>query len=453
MAGSSAFLRLYNAADDVIGDVWQYDELTLSRARKPDPDAVTVTVRRTTPSASLLEQDWVFARPVINGEVKPWVFVLDEDTEDERDADQQARAIRASFRGIESYLEHAVVYPENHDPATTGAEVSTATRDGLPVVLGHRFADDSAGWVMRTLVNRARRRGALPLMQVDFTRDVDSSGSTWDPEETFDEVFSVGVSYKSVLDSMAGVGWCEYRFNQFTLQLYRPGTLGVDRPGVVLESLGYVQAAPRTKRRLEAKSSMLVHGDQEALFERVDAAASATIGRREGFYRRGNVYQLETIRKLARLSLNAQKNVLESLTLTLVADECPYLPDDDFDVWDTIRWDGLPGEPLRVNTITQRWTAQGEQTIELELLDRLSDRADRLNKLLERVRQPDAPDAILPKPISPIPTIPPDDDYEYPWPGGGGGDGGAFGFVYIQPNEPPGVPRGTLWFDTDDYSV
>lgn len=457
MPDSSAFLRLYNAADDVIGDIWQYDDLVLSRARKPDPDSVTVTVRRNTPSASLLEQDWVFARPVINGSVKPWVFVLDEDTEDERDPDQDVRTIRASFVGIESYLEHAVVYPENHDPSTTGEEVATATSDGNTVVLGHRFADDSAGWVMRTLINRARNRGALPHLQVDFTRDLDSNGSTWDEEEKFDEVYTVGTSYKSILDSLAGVGWCQYKFTNFTLSLYRPDTLGVDRPGVVLQSLGYVRAAPRTKRRLETKSAMLVHGDQNALYERVDAATAAVIGRREGFYRRSGVYQLGSIRKLARFALNSQKQVLESLTLTMVAQECPYEPGVDFDVWDTIYWDGLPGEPLRVNTITQRWTAQGEQTIEVELLDRISDRADRLNQLLERVRQPDAPDAKLPQPIQPIPTIPPD-GYEYPdWPGGvsggSGGVGGYFGMVYIQPNEPQGVGKGTFWFDTDDFSV
>jgi hypothetical protein len=30
---------------------------------------------------------------------------------------------------------------------------------------------------------------------------------------------------------------------------------------------------------------------------------------------------------------------------------------------------------------------------------------------------------------------------------------GYYGLVYVQPNEPLGVPVGTLWFDTDDFSV
>lgn len=467
-----AFMRLYNSAGAPIGDITQYDEMTLSRARKPDPDSASVTVRRNTPSAALLDGDWVYAQPVIGGSVKPWVFVLDEDSEDEWSQDQTVRPVRASFVGLEAWLDHAIIYPENADPANTGAEVSTDTTDGLTVVLGHRFNDANAGTIIKTLVDRAHARNALADISIDFTGVSDSASNSWTTDDEFDETYTIGSSYKTVIDAIAGIGWCDYRFNGFTLQVYRPGTLGVDRPGVVFTAAQCVQSAPRTKRRMDAKSTMLVHGDGEALYERVDATAVANLGRREGFYRRGGVYQLGTITKLSQLALDSQKLIPESLTLTMVADAAGQVPGADFDLWDTVRWDQTGAEPLRVNTITQRWDAQGQQLLELELLDRISDRADRLRKLLERVRQPDAPDAVLPKPIEPIPTIPPNDgSYDWPglpdandpiwsdigdangWTGGGGGIGGGLGLFYVQPDEPLGTPVGTGWFDTDEVSV
>lgn len=36
---------------------------------------------------------------------------------------------------------------------------------------------------------------------------------------------------------------------------------------------------------------------------------------------------------------------------------------------------------------------------------------------------------------------------------GGSLGGSYYGLVYVQPNEPQNVPIGTLWFDTDDFSV
>lgn len=457
---ASAILRLYNSADTAVGDITEYDQLVVSRSRKPDPDSVEVTVRRGTPSADLLDSDWLYARVVDGGVVRPWVFVLDEDSEDYRDREGDVRPIRGVFVGLERWLDHAIVYPETAEAGDTGTAVG-----GDGSFMGHRFANANAGRVMNILMNRAHARGAIPNVVEFFNGTTDSAGAAWTEEDEFDETYTVGVGYRSVLDSLSGIGWCETRFNGFEMQVYRPGTLGQDRPGVVLQSTVYVQAAPRIKRRMEAKSTMLVHGDDLALYERVDATAVGSMGRREGFYRRGGVYQIGTITKLARLALNAQRAMPESLTVTMLADECPHTPGVDFDVWDTIRWDGLPGEPLRVNTITQRWTAQGEQTLELELLDRVADRADRLRKLLERVRQPDAPDAKLPKPIAPIPTIPsPGDggrgdqwwddigDKYNDWVDNGGGWGGGLPPILHVGPEPP--TQGELfWFDTDDFSV
>lgn len=472
MSATTGVMRLYSPSDEVLGDLWQYDDFTLTRSRKPDPDAASMTVRRGTPSADLLESDWLFARPVVNGDVKPWVFVLSETEEDDRHPDRDVRPIRASFVGIESWLDQALVYPENLPSTATGALTQDTSTDGNPLVLGHRFADTNAGGIIKTLIDRAKARGALTRITTDFNDSTDSNSVSWVADDEMDETYTVGVSVKSVLDSLAGINWCAYRFDDFTLRLFRPDTLGADRPGVVMQALGYITAAPRRKRRLDAKATMLVLGEQQALFERVDTVARAALGRREGFYNRGGVYQLATITRLAQLALDSQKNITESLTLSIVSDACPYTPGVDYDLWDRIYYDGIPGEPLRVNTITQRWTAQGEVTTELELLDRLADQADRLSKLLQRIQQPDAPDARLPDRIDPIPTIPPSsgslgdqwwndfnnvyqDWVANQWDGdvGGGFGGIGMGWVYVQPNEPPGVPVGTLWFDTDDFSV
>lgn len=459
MTTTAAFLRLYTEADDPIGDLWQYDSLSISRARKPDPDSASITVRRNTPSAHLLDRDFLFARAVVNGVLQPWLFVLNETKEDPRDADGEVRSITASFVGIEKWLENAQVYPENHDPGVTGALTQDTSTDGNPLVMGHRFADANAGTIMSTLIDAAHARGAITRLSYDFSAASDSNSVAWTTDDEMDETYTIGQTYKAVLDSIAGIGWCHYRFDDWTLKLFRPDTLGTDQTDVVLRRSQYITSGPRSKRRLDAKTAMLVHGEQIALYERVDAVAKAALGRREGFYRRSGVYQLDTITKLAQLALDTQKNVLESLTLTVVADECPFVPGVDFDLWDTIYYDAFPGEPMRVNTITQSWDAQGSRTFELELLDRLSDQADRLSKLLERIRQPNAPDATLPDRIDPIPTIPPSDsDYWTDWSSSyadyvTGTAGGYFGMVYIQPNEPEGVGKGTFWFDTDDFSV
>jgi hypothetical protein len=455
---TGAFVRLYSSTDDPLGDLTTYDELLVTQSRQVDSGALSITLPHTARNADLLSRDILFARLVAGGVEEQDVYVLDEDNDDDKDERGAARPITALFPSIEAWFQTAIVYPETAAPGETGVDVG-----GDGTVLGHRFNDANAGAVMKVLIDRARQRGALRRITYDFTATHDSNGVAWTAQDVFDEVYNVGTDLLQVLKALAGVGWCEYRFDGFMLRLFRRGTLGVDRPDVVLRVGREVQRAPRQKSRLATRTTMLVQGKDLAIYERRDNDAVQSLERREGFYQRSGVYQLGTISRLAETVLDAQKRSSEAVTLTLDAVGCPYQPNDDFSVWDFIYYDQRrisPDalEPLRVNTVTRRWDASGERVVEVEVLDRVADRNDRLLRLLERIYQPDAGAPVLPPPTPGIPPIPPSDNNDYwqewqeqynNWTGGSLG----YGLVYVQPNEPLGVPVGTQWWDTDDYSV
>lgn len=459
-ANPGAVLRLFSSTDTVLGDIREYEELIRTKTRAPESGSIVLSVRRGTPGAELLDRDMLFARLVVGGVQQDDVYVLDTDSDDDRDADGDSRIIKATFPSIEKWFQTAVVYPETASAGETGNDVG-----GEGSRMFHKFADKNAGQVMKTFIDRAKARGALKRVTYDFTATHDSNGTAWTTDDEFDEAYSVGISYLQVLNALAGIGWCDYWFDGFTLQLFRHDTIGTDQTGVVLRRGREVQKGPRQRRRLGARTTMLVHGEDLALYEHTDPTAIANLERREGFYKRANVYQQGTITKLAINALKAQKETSEAITLTLSPDACPYTPGVDFDLWDYIYYDQRAFtsgelEPLRVNTITERWDSSGERLLEVEVLDRIADRVDRLTKLLERITQPDSPAPTLPDRIAPIPVIPPGGDTPT-WPGypdygspdfGDGGFLSGYGLIYVQASEPTG-PVGTGWFDTDDIGV
>lgn len=319
------------------------------------------------------------------------------------------------------------------------------------------------GEILRVLMEEAKARGVDTLMNMPlgFTDALDSDGEPW--EGIYDWAFDVGAEYLNVIESMEGMA-VEVAVHPATFALMAYNAQGTDkseqvgiRQPIVFRRGHNVLSASEDSEAVLKNVYLMGYGN-DLLAEVVDPHGTIPkYGRIEGFTTSGSDTGIDKARLVATklLELSSAPQESASIVITDVEDNTPF---KDFSVGDWVLGPGSTGSKRRrvVSISASADGNTGQPMYEVELDTLAQDRIDKINKFLLNMPQ----FQLLGETVSPNST-----------PGGSGGGGytgggytggnvgsgygGSSGVggggttVYVQSNEPTGVPVGTLWYDTD----
>ena len=128
-------------------------------------------------------------------------FIFDAESEDQATDDGD---VSLGCPGHMQILERAVVYP----------------RYGVGNYPNHSFPEKTVGFIVKTLVDLAKSRGALPGLTYNFTATHDSAGIPW--RFLLDVNYDAGVNLLDLATGLADNGWCDIRVQDGILEIYNP---------------------------------------------------------------------------------------------------------------------------------------------------------------------------------------------------------------------------------------
>lgn len=315
---------------------------------------------------------------------KNW-YVFDDDADDPAADEGDSRWISVSGSGVMSMLARALVYP--------GAHSGTANPDGM--VPTFSVQTKTPGWVLKTLIDRAKGRGGIPDLLYSFNATTDSNGAAW--TRTYSATLAATTSLYQYLLDMVAAGLCDVVMDEFTLHAYINDTvLTTTRPNVFYRSGQNVQAAPVQRSRRDIANVILGLGADKKMVEVKDTTSISQYGRREAAAEDGRVTQTATMLGIANKALADSKAAKEAHTLTVPvgvppAGESWPVPGVDFLAGNYIYYDrfldgsGNPS-PVQVKSITWTWqSTSSEATCALELADRFTSWRSQTQAVLDSV--------------------------------------------------------------------
>jgi hypothetical protein len=242
-------------------------------------------------------------------------------------------------RGVMSYIERAVVYPELHGAAGTFA-------DDMII-----FTNETYGTMLATLLDEALLRDPSPIefLTYDFTGSVDSNGTSWPAGDGRYE-FEVGMSYDEVVSKLQALGVHVKMTPDLVLQARM--TYGVDRTATHIYEKGVNirETASREVHGNPIRTRLLVQGANEegnTIYEEVISAAWEAlprIGRREGFFDYGTTPNRSNLRLAGATIINNLVGQREgAVTIGVKVGEGEPEPFSDYDEGDTVHIT-VPGE-------------------------------------------------------------------------------------------------------------
>ena len=273
-------------------------------------------------------------------------------------------------RGYLAYLARAVIYPPNWPTWTTNAIVYTSK---------------PAGYIIADQITKAKARGAIPVVPIDFTTTHDSGGNAWSDVTT--QNLHIGGDLLTValqLGSLNAIYFdVDYSAAQGTLMHIRCWTVahfGTDRSAsVVLRAGKHLGDEPShtSKHFAGILSRVLVEGLSGLKpTEVVNATheADPTIGRREGYVNYATSDDATTLTSAGNALIDNTFNLGDALTLSVLhgTSTGEYTPFHDYSMADLITVD-IPGwrdrEQHRIVGIdvTQHTTGEGDYQINLHL--------------------------------------------------------------------------------------
>ena len=218
-------------------------------------------------------------------------------------------------------LNDAVVYPSNW-PVTAPS--------------GHEFIDATFGTIWRTLILRAKNRGALlDVTETSFSGTKDSSGADW----TFlhSKVFETGKKYFTLLQELMEGGlidaWMDPDMN---LQIVNGGTRGsvIDIGTVEIKPAKNIADLTIATQSSESASVLLMEGEEGTSVERTDAFFESQLGRRrETFLAQSGVADGGILDMLAEKALEIAARIPTEETVGITNGLTPFL---DFNVGDWV---------------------------------------------------------------------------------------------------------------------
>lgn len=322
----------------------------------PDTLAFTVTIpRNNTPTISLTYPERGGVRGnLLDGETEiaveatfdgdTWTevpgcrFVSQESSRDLASDGTTSRSLNAVH--ISAMLGEALVWevPKDHQD-----------KDGK-----FKFKRTTAGTMVRTLWDRAVRRGWGRGLTPKFTPEKDSAGAAWD--KTAALAFAPDISIDQVVESLTNLGMCDVAWEGRAMLLYNADTaLTRDRTQSVKWLLTRtVTGAPETTRWADMCSDVLVRGETGRTWRIHNDAAPTTMRRIEKVVEGGGIELEDTAKLVARASLKAGSRPVEQIKREWHSLAAPYLPWKDYRPGDWILLDrgGEELEKVQVNQIS-----------------------------------------------------------------------------------------------------
>lgn len=204
---------------------------------------------------------------------------------------------------------------------------STATNDAS-------FAGETPGAILSTLIDRAKARGAIPVLTYDFTAVADSVGNPW--ADTFDLTFHAGTSLLDVWRNLVALGMQGRMDHSLNLQAFVD--LSRDRTADVILRKGYhfLGDVENTGHYAGLRTRYLVEGAGGRLLEVTNPALEADprIGRREGFLSMGTSDSPTDLQRAGEVALAL--SVLEDESRTIPVDH-GLLTEGRYEPWEDYR--------------------------------------------------------------------------------------------------------------------
>jgi len=200
------------------------------------------------------------------------------------EGDETAQVYMCSGRGVQTLLDHALVYPP-----------SWPTREPYKT----NYAAKTVGYIIKDQVDKAIARGALTNFSYDFDATTDSQGTLW--PETFDLDLEPGVTLWSVIQQFVSLGYDVHLGSDLELHIYV--TRGLDRTvgddPVIFRQGHNLFAKQRDSSSAEVKTHALVAG-ADTLSE---FAKASVFPRRETFMDARSADSVGTAQKTAAMTL------------------------------------------------------------------------------------------------------------------------------------------------------
>lgn len=153
------------------------------------------------------------------------VFIIDKDSDDSKD---NLEVVTYEAVGYVSWL-------------MSGAYVGTGPGQ---TDNERQFGDDAngnatAGRIMSYLINESKGRGWLSRLNINFDHIKDSAGVNWTVADREAIRWRLETFYPTVLEQLTSQAMCDWTAKGAVLNVYRPGTLGVDNSHLVLGGQGF----------------------------------------------------------------------------------------------------------------------------------------------------------------------------------------------------------------------
>jgi len=278
-------------------------------------------------------------------------------------------------------LRDAVVEPKSGMPAQDGD--STIEQDG-------HYYSATAGTIMSTLITEAHVRDALGEVTYDFTSTHDSNGVAWTQIITLK--FTPGIDYLRALSGLIEAGMCEARMVGSELQLFQPGTVGVDRtltnPPLIFRKGQSLTDAPRKHTTDGLATAVLAVGGEGEYTWEDDTAAHTRLGYRiETSVSQGSITDPGTLTAYAQHWLEGAVTGRMQVTHGGVIEDGP-IPLLDFDTgdwsWSELASDGVL-EKLRVAQWVLSMASDGVISWTAVLNDLIAERTAALARRLQGI--------------------------------------------------------------------
>lgn len=229
------------------------------------------------------------------------------------------------------------------------------------------FVDTTVGSILMTLINEAKARGALPMLEIDWTATRDSWDTGW--SSFVSREYEPSVDLLAVLDDFASAGLLDFSMYGNTLSIMVADTSNRDlsagnNPVWLRESL--FVSSPEEETYTDLANGVLVMGDDNFRLSRSRSGAETPYGRRETVVKVAGIRGLSVAGPLADRTLDAGAEVARTCTRQWTyAEGEPYvpMPGRDFLVGDWVAIDTAVGRRQRMRVADMSLTLEQDNTL------------------------------------------------------------------------------------------
>ena len=364
----------------------EWSKITLSPVRN-SPGSLTIEYPAGAPGFSVLD-DRISAYPLRALEVRIWLggnasgaiggWLV------QKEGDDLTPGSMWTFSGHfhEWILSKAIIAPQPKSEANPKGEL--------------RFQAASAGLVLKTVMDQAQARGALPLVTRDWDETRDSNGQPW-----VERVSSLNLAPKTtiqqVADKLVELGMCEFELTAARVwRAYAPGTRGVDRtvgpsPLTFAHAVDLQEHARRESAR-DAGTAVLAAGSEGFYSWAESATAAAELGwRAEVGVDAGQISSQDGVQAVAATSLEAIRNGVAEHDGKIEFGPGSPLPFLDWGIGDwAVTWVGSKRRRLRIAQIGLEFVRGVPPQGTVVLNDVIADKVAMLYRRLNAITAGDA---------------------------------------------------------------